>query len=210
MADDEIILEPEQNCIIKNAIPSNNINKFINIRLKIEDSNNLLPNIFNNGINANITNSQLIKIVYNIPNIYQSQSIRIFGNKFVKNNKKFCKIIYKGKEEELKTYFTIDELTEKLEIYLKGFNKVSNLNQMFANCKYLFSCDIIISSKILSLRKMFKNCKSSFLLTNIDKWNTSNVFDMSYMFSECSNLQSLPDISNIDTSNVRYINHIFS
>ena len=206
--DDEIILEPEQKCIIIDAYPLNN---FIKITLKSKDYNNLLPNIFTYGINGNFDNSQLIKIVYSIPYHHNQRTIRIFGSKFVKNNEKNCKIIYKEKEYKLATHFTVNDiLVDKLEIYLKGFNEVSNLNQMFANCKYLYSCDLIVGPKIFSLRKMFKNCKSTFSLTNINKWNTSNVKDMSYMFSECSNLESLPDISNFDTSNVRYINHIFS
>ena len=209
--DDQIILEPEQKCIIINAIPYNSSTNFINIRLKSKDYNNLLPNIFTYGINGNFDNSRLIKIVYKIPYMYYQKNIRIFGHKFVKNNEKYCTIIYKGKEYKLATHFTVNDiLVDKLEIYLKGFNEVSNLNQMFANCKFLYSCDLIIGPKILSLRKMFKNCKSTFSLTNINKWNTSNIKDMSYMFSECSNLESLPDISNFDTSNVRYINHIFS
>ena len=95
--DEEIILEPEQKCIVINAIPPIN-NQFINIRLKSENYNKVLNfnEIFqdSNEINEYFKTPQLLKIIYNLP--YKSQVkkepefINIFGKKFVENNKNKC------------------------------------------------------------------------------------------------------------------------
>ena len=66
---------------------------------------------------------------------------------------------------------------------------------MFANCGNFYSCEnLFITSYIVNMREMFKKC-SSFLINNIENWDTSNVYDMSYMFYECSNITSLPNMS---------------
>ena len=214
---DEIILEPEQKCEVIDAIPSNKNSKFINIRLKSKDFNNILPNIFinNDVIYEHIEIPKLIKIVYKFP-YYKTkipnerEYITIFGDKFVENNRKCCKLIYENKEYNLESFFEItDIIGDKLEIYLKGFDRVNNLYQMFSN-SYLYSCDdIYITSNIVNMSEMFKECNSLLTLSSIDKWDTSNVSDMSYLFFDCSKLSSLPDISKWNTSNVTNITHIF-
>ena len=173
---DEIILEPEQKCEVINVIPPNRNTKFINIRLKSEDFNNILPNIFTNYdvIYDNIEIPELIKIVYKLP-YYKStktdkpNNITIFGEKFVENNKKYCKFIYENKEFNLETFFDISSfIGDKIEIYLKGFERVSNLCQMFAK-SYLYSCDIYITSNIINMNEMFRGCNSLLTLSTIDK-----------------------------------------
>ena len=44
------------------------------------------------------------------------------------------------------------------------------------------------------MESMFFGCSSLLSLTDISKWNTSNVTNMGYMFEDCSSLSSLPDI----------------
>ena len=46
---------------------------------------------------------------------------------------------------------------------------------------------------------MFYNCSSLFYLSNISKWNTSNIINMDYLFYFCSSLVKFPDISNWKT-----------
>ena len=212
LMEEEIILEPEQKCIIVNAIPSNNRNEFINIRLKSEKYNNILPNITNeNFVNFNYDFKETIKLTYKLPN-YHLYQMNILGSNFLKKNKQFLSYIYNKVEYHINNifYFNDDFYTDTMIIYLKGFDKVSDLSEMFEDCEYLYSIEgMIITPFIVNMKKMFKRCSSLSYIENIIKWNTSNVTDMSYMFYECENLKSLPDISNWDTSKVTNINSIF-
>ena len=49
---------------------------------------------------------------------------------------------------------------------------------------------------------MFSRCRVLSSLSDISKWNTSNVNYMRSMFCGCNSLSSLPDISKWNTSNV--------
>jgi len=112
-----------------------------------------------------------INIIYNIDNIYDD-SLEVFGSEFVENNKDNCKIIYENNEYELEECINLENnQKEKIEIKLKGINKVTDMSYMFYECNALSS------------------------LPDISKWNTSKVTNISYMFYGCNSLSSLPDIS---------------
>ncbi len=49
---------------------------------------------------------------------------------------------------------------------------------------------------------IFKFCNPLSPLSELNKWNTSNIYDMSYLFFFCRELKALPDISKWNTSNV--------
>ena len=69
-----------------------------------------------------------------------------------------------------------------------------------------------INSQIYNITKMismFSGCSSLISVTDISKWNTSNVEDMGYIFNGCSSITSLPDISKWNTSNVKKISYMF-
>ena len=165
-----------------------NINKLLNIENNINIENNL-EKINQDNINNNIMvqnnnqnkceqqNNINEEIIYK-PN--KEGKVRIFGEKFVKNNKDKCKIIYNNKEYELKEYFNdIDkEYNNKddIKIKLKGINNITDMSRMFDYCETLSS------------------------LHNISKWDTSKVIDMNNMFNYCKTLSSLPDISKWDIS----------
>ena len=140
--------------------------------------------------------------------IDSQKRIKIFGNKFVKNNKKNCKIKVKKKEKEIIDYYEINLENEKnneLEIILIGINNISDLSYMFFGCSSLLSLSDISkwnTSNITNMNSMFENCSSLISLPDISNWNTSNVTNMSYIFNDCSSLIFLPDISKWDISNV--------
>ena len=116
----------------------------------------------------------------------EKEEIRIFGDKFAENNKNNCKIIYNGKEEELKVIIKKENDKKNfVEIKLRIFKDIINMSCMFSNCKSLSS------------------------LPDISKWNTNNVNNMSEMFSGCSSLSSFPDISKWNISNVNFKNWMF-
>ena len=216
LMNEEIIIEPEQKFVVVNAVPPNKNSKFINIRLRSENYNILLPNIINyEKIYYKFDDSKLIKIIYKFPykhsKSYKPYYIRIFGDKFVENNQKYCKYIFENKEYTLNVFFDIkDIIGDRIEIYLNGFDRVSNLCQMFENCENFYSSNnLFITSYIVNMKEMFKGC-SSFLINNIEDWDTSNVYDMSYMFYECSKITLLPNLSKWNTSNVEDINNMFS
>jgi len=122
-------------------------------------------------------NKNILIMQYKINN----NNIKIFGNKFVKNNKDKLKIINSNKEYELSEYFDINNNNDEiLEIKLKNINNITNASYMFYGCSSLL------------------------LLPNIDNWNTINITNMSGMFCECSSLKSLPDISKWNTINIEW------
>ena len=95
----------------------------------------------------------------------------IKGEDFVKRNKKNCKLIIDGKEQELKEKYSFGIFSSKkdiLEIKLKGITNITNMSYMFDRCESLSS------------------------LPDISKWNTSNVTDMSGMFFGCNESLKIP------------------
>jgi len=112
-----------------------------------------------------------INIIYDINN---QKNIRIFGSKFVKNNRNICKMIIDNKEYEITDEYKVKSNdNNKLQIKLKGIDNITNISYMF------------------------KGCSSLSFLPDISKWNTNNVTNMSYMFRGCSSLSSLPNINGI-------------
>ena len=170
--------------------------------------NEFLPRILKvyNGISKNE-----IDLVYNIPN--NEKKIKIFGSKFVDNNKNLCKIIYNNKEYDLSEYFNCQNVKENiLRIKLKGINNINNLDCMFERCSQLSPLSDFSNwdtTYVFNMMSIFKDCKF-FKLPDISRWNTSNVLSMDNMFNGCSSLKSLPDISNWNTSNVLSMDNMFS
>ena len=169
-------------------------------------------------ININENDKELININPDIKMIYKNDPIlKIFGFKFVKNNKEKCKIVYNNKLYALKEYFKIidknDYNKEQLEIGLTGLNDVKDLSYMFYNCPLLISIiDIskINISNITNIHFMFSGCSSLESLPDILNWDISNVNDMRDVFSDCSALTKLPNISNWNTNKINDMSNLFS
>ena len=155
-----------------------------------------------------------IRIQYNYSK--KNPSIRLFGEDFVKNNKKRCKLIIDNKETDLIEFYENKEVTpkdDKLEIILKDINKITDMSNMFNKCFSLISVpdlNKINISSVTDINHMF--CKCTFLksLPDISKWDTSSINDMSFLFYKCAFLDSLPDISKWNTSSVTKMNHLFA
>ena len=154
----------------------------------------------------------VITLKYKIEN--NNDSINIFGENFIKNNKHKFKLIYQEKELDLTNQFKNNEKNnEILEIKLKTKNIIHDLRDMFSNCTKLISISNEISKLITypvnDMRNLFYNCSSLISLPDISKWNTSNVTNMSYMFWNCKSLTHLPDISIWNMSKVKDISFMF-
>ena len=81
--------------------------------------------------------------------------------------------------------------------------KVTNIKNMFCNCRNLINIVNMDTSNITDMEYMFWGCDN---LTTVPNFDTSNVIDMSSMFSSCDNLTIVP---NFDTSNVRNMRSMF-
>jgi len=191
-----------------NEINSNIIKdiKEINNENNIMDKIKNILNLYNKMIFINDLN-----IIYKADN--KDEKIRLFGEKFVENNKNKCKLLIDNIEYELLDNFQPKNNKEGLlKIKLIGFNNLSDISYIFYYCTSLLSLPDIFkwnSNKVTNLSYMFYYCESLSSLPDISKWNTSNVTDMNNMFYYCSSLSSLPDISKWDTSNVTDMNNMF-
>ena len=185
----------------------------INDESKINDIKNNDNKISEFENNKNDDSCNEIIIFYYINQ--KDEKIKIFGEKFVENNKDNCTIIYDEKEAGLFSEFYLDQNIKNkgvLEIKLKKINTITNMNSMFKDCSSLISLiDIenFDTSEVTDIEAMFYGCKSLQSLPDISKWNTTNFTKISSLFGCCSNLKSLPDISKWDTSKVKNMEGIF-
>lgn len=103
---------------------------------------------------------------------------------------------------------------EKLEAIdgIENLNtsKVTDMWQMFYNCKSLTSLDLktFDTHNVLSMSYMFSGCNNLTYL-NVSSFDTSNVNDMMWMFSGCWNLTNL-SVSNFDMHSVWTMLGMFS
>ena len=213
--------------ILKNYEKNKNRNYKLLLNLNYMDKyiDNETQNIkdkFDYGKNLN----QLLDVYKKMENIkegiiyksnrIQNEKLRIFGNKFVENNRGKCKIIYNNKEYELTEYINdIDERyydNDEIKIKLKGISNVTNMSYMFYECDSLYLLNDISewnTSKVTDMSYMFSNCIILSSLPDISVWDTSKVTDMNNMFNKCQALSSLPDISKWNISNVTNISYMF-
>ena len=75
-----------------------------------------------------------INIIY----IKGENNIKIFGSKFVENNKNICKMIIDNNEYELSEIYNA-ERNNKLKIKLKIINHITDMSYMFYGCSSLLS-----------------------------------------------------------------------
>lgn len=102
------------------------------------------------------------------------------------------------------------KLTAIENLRLLDTSKVTDMSEMFSNCKVLTSLDVsnFDTSKVTDMNNMFFYCKGLPSL-NVSNFDTSKVTDMSRMFDICSGLTNL-NLSNFDTSNVTKMLCMFS
>ena len=155
---------------------------------------------------------QLINLRYKNSNL---NSIRIFGNIFVQNNKDNCKIVVEDKEYNLCGKMNINKMKKignEYEIKLKIINDLTDLSYMFHQCNSLSpssEIDKINISNASNISYLFSECQYLSQLPDISNWNTGNVKDMSYIFAGDQSLLSLPDISKWNTNKVSKMNNMF-
>ena len=76
-------------------------------------------------------------------------------------------------------------------------SSVTDMSNMFTNCKALTSVPQLNTSSVTNMYYMFYGCSKLQTLPQLD---TSNVTDMSYMFQNCSSLTSVPQLNTINVT----------
>ena len=176
---------------------NNNIHNILS-EIKLINSENSdqtlnILNIYQKMVNKETSE---VNLTYNINR--EENTINIFGTDFVKNNKEKFDITHYDKE--------------KLEIKLKGINKVTDMSCMFSGCSTLISIENFTNlntSKVTNMNSMFSGCSSLLTIPDISNWDVSNVEDLSCLFHECSSLKSIPDISKWNIKNVKDLSCMF-
>ena len=198
--------------IFNGKLIKNSVNK--NIK-KLEDRNEKIDEIiiiYKYKKNNDIT----IDTIQEVKKIFGEtiSENKIFGEHFVKKNKKICKIVVNGKERELCSYLNdINIKKESLEIKLKGISKMTDISYMFCGCislKGFINLENWNMKNINNISCLFLLCCNIKELPDISKWNTNNVIDMNGIFGKCSKLTSLPDISKWNTNNVTNMRFMFN
>ena len=204
---------------IKNEKNNNNDSSYLKILINIilNDSNNF-PNYvhYENMRYINSFIGEKLKLEYYSYSNKDKFNIRLFGEKFVKNNIKNCYLIIDGEIKELSEKYTIKSVDEKLTVFLIKENKnLTDMSYMFCECDILSS--IVDSSwrteKVTNMSYMFYNCKALiYLCRNLQYWKTNNVIDFSHIFSGCKALsnEAMPDISEWNTSKVQNMSYMFN
>ena len=138
--------------------------------------------------------------------------LKLFDEKFCKNNIHKCRIILNNKEYKLKHTIEFEEEKE-IKIKIKSLENKINSNSMFKNCISLISFTGNAKTNFSfyeDMGDMFYNCSSLISLSSINNWETNNVKKMKNLFRGCSSIKHISDISKWDTSNVTDMSFMFS
>ena len=137
---------------------------------------------------------------------------KLFGNKFIRNNKKKCNVVINNKQMKLFEEIKVNKETTKIKIKLIGFSFLNDISMMFYKCinlkSILFFSDYN-TKKIKDISGMFLECTSLSSLPDISNWNIKKLNNLSSLFYNCSSINNLPDISKWDTSNIKFIARYF-
>ena len=173
------------------------------------------------NLDKNKKKSDEITIEYKIEkggifSYFFNNKIKIFGNKFVENNKGKCEMVVFGEKYELNTHFNKNDIklnSNTFKIILKGMNKLVNLSGMFEGCTSLISISGLSEYNLINIfdiSSVFEGCTSLSSLPDISNWNTINIRNMSCLFKGCTSLEYIPDISKWRTDNVNDMIGLFA
>ena len=171
----------------------NKFGKFINIKIKDEDS--IYYHIYFNN------NKEEIKRNY----INKDEGIKI------------VKIIIDYQIKSFKELFNDCKIIEC--IYFKKFyrNNINNMDLMFSGCSMFNNCSLLKEIKginnfntinVTIMGTMFQGCHELEYL-DLSNFNTMNVTDMGWMFNECSSLKEIKGLNNFNTINVTNMGGMF-
>ena len=136
---------------------------------------------------------------------------RIFGDKFVENNRNNIDLIINGINNNLIDRYKLQKGENTIKIIIK--NKITNLEYMFYKCKslkYIEQLKYLDTKETKNFTRMFSDCSLLSDLKGLQNWNVSNGNNFSYMFEGCSKLSDIKALQNWNVSNGNYFGGIFS
>ena len=153
-------------------------------------------------------------------------SIRLFGERFVDNNKDNFKLFINEKEVDFSDVYPTDQIDDEiniLKVTLKEMKPVTDYSYLFFKCDsllYFYNADKFNlshvpdistwdTSNIVTMDSLFFNCQSLLEAPDISNWNTKNVTTLNGFFGDCYALKEIPDISGWDTRNVTDMGALF-
>ena len=153
-----------------------------------EDKNyDYKDNIHNKGIKTDYKNE--INLVYYAES---KDFYYIFGEDFVKTNKKNINLIINGKKDELHCDVELEEGDNNITLIIK--NKLTNFDYFFYGCRTLkdiTEMKYFDVSEIKSFECMFGGCEMLFDIKVWENLNVSNSNNFLSMLSECTSLTDL-------------------
>ena len=167
-------------------------------------------------VDDEIKNGQKLSLEYVM--LKGEKAIRIFGDKFVRNNQKLCKYKNFVRNEEFKeinTFYncgTTYNENVKIIIELAGIKNVKNISHMFDGCDHLVvinNIEILNEIELTDISYMFNGCLYLTAIGDISNFKTDKVTNMEAFLSGCSQLTNLPDISKWNLDKVSSIANFF-
>ena len=168
--------------------------------------------LYNKICSENVRLNQMT-IIYRVDEY--KDNIKLFGDKFVLNNKDHCYLLIEGQKYELTEFYELNNKQKQnktFEIKLIETKPITNMFRFFYNCFdliYAPDFDEWDMKNVTNLRSIFNECIALKSLPDISKWNTKNVIEMKNMFYDCYELKSIPDISKWDVKNVTEMSQMF-
>ena len=196
----------------------NNINK-VDKNKKEEKKKEINDNKINNNTIKLSDSFMVIKYTPNLKKL-KDNKMKIFGKKFVENNKDKCSIFINGKEHPLSEFYTLkknDIKNNELEIKLSQNKTISDMSSMFyadANEQSIYLTSITEISNwnipfVTDISNLFGNCTLLTSIPDISDWDTNNLTNISNLFYHCTSLASLPDISKWKIEHVTNLSYMF-
>ena len=161
----------------------------------------------------------ILKYTPNLKRI-KDNKMKIFGKKFVENNKDKCLLIINGKEAELKEFYTLkknDLKNNELEIKLKITKTITDMSFMFhadsnepsIYLSYILNITNLDTSLVTDISHLFSNCTLLNFIPDISNWETINITNISNLFYHCISLNSLPNLSKWKIEKITNMSYMF-
>ena len=143
--------------------------------------------------------------------IKDNDKIKLFGEKFVENNKDKCFLLINNSISELSEFINNDNKKIKdkiIKVSLIGEKDITNMSFMFYYCPRLisFSDNSKWDEKnIKYLDYMFFHCPSLTNIPDISKWDLSSLISMTNIIFDCKKLTNYSGIAKLNKNNKKKI-----
>ena len=199
----------------KENIKLNNYLKHFQLNLdnlEINNISNLIEEEFE-FIEKYIKNKNTIKINLIYSNIYfnKLEGDKIFGEKFVENNKDNIDLIIDGKKSQLINKYKFKNWNTVITMVIK--KKLTDLSYMFDGCRSLKNIEelkYLDTKNVKDFSYMFNNYPSSLNIHSLEKWDVSSGINFSYMFNNCVKLLDITPLENWNVSNSINFSYMFN